>query len=652
MKSILATAAAFLAATVNAAHHEVAVGKDGLTYTPEDLVATVGDTITYHFYAKNHSVTQSSFQEPCKPLEGGVFSGFVPVPEAGVESATTFTITVNDTKPIWIYCGQTAGDHCQSGMVSAINAPDKDGARLSDFKALATKASRPTTVPADGLPVGGLRLTKVKVGVGKDLMFEPSDIAGALPGEVVRFGFNPANHSVVQAPFQEPCKFLEDGFSSGFVPTDKTPSGVNFDIVVKDTKPIWFYCAQTGGGNNVHCNKGMVGSINAPTPESITDFQDRAADAGLSTIPDHAPKGGVLSIDGYTIPYVGGNVLDIKNLDPSMLSQVPPPGEKPSPYIIGMAGGAPPASYFWAPTITETAVAALQFLNYVDNILATILVEGHVRLTPGAASATGNSSTTGGSWAGAYPESITAMFGSVAAQTVIHRRTSTDCLQHYSHSSMDTCSYTLVKEDEGVTPFLAQALKVYLLSVGATIDAMAKIADTDAWLIPALATQMGAKTRALALINLMQGHNPSAAPREVQIPMSLVYSYIKDHYILACDSAVEEVAHEWAGNTTPRIEFYDLVKTKTAETGKERTTHLKVKGEGVKYGGDNYLAWMGPWGGVQYSAIEEDGSVEVPYDLYGHVWAVVTKGKGEDTKLKTMEELAYAGPEMVWISQP
>lgn len=88
----------------------VDVGKDGLTYGPADLKAAVGDDIEFHFYPKNHTVTQSNFKEPCKPLAGGFFSGFVPTKpeEAGL---STFTITVKDDKPIWFYCGQA--DHCK-----------------------------------------------------------------------------------------------------------------------------------------------------------------------------------------------------------------------------------------------------------------------------------------------------------------------------------------------------------------------------------------------------------------------------------------------------------------------------------------------------------------------------------------------------------
>jgi plastocyanin len=127
-----------LVASAQAASYEVTVGKGGqLKFEPETLKAEVGDTITYLFFAKvrimmppqnksvsltpwqNHSVVQSSFAEPCQPLKDGFFSGFVPNQLQDTASRTTFTITVKDKNPKWVYCSQ--GNHCQSGMVHAIN---------------------------------------------------------------------------------------------------------------------------------------------------------------------------------------------------------------------------------------------------------------------------------------------------------------------------------------------------------------------------------------------------------------------------------------------------------------------------------------------------------------------------------------------------
>jgi plastocyanin len=103
--------------------HTVKVGnaKGELTFTPNDFTAAPGETIEFYFYPQKHSVVQSSFAAPCAPLNQtkGFFSGKYPV-TSGIGS-DVFTITVNDTKPIWFYCG--TGTHCQSGMVGVINKP-------------------------------------------------------------------------------------------------------------------------------------------------------------------------------------------------------------------------------------------------------------------------------------------------------------------------------------------------------------------------------------------------------------------------------------------------------------------------------------------------------------------------------------------------
>jgi plastocyanin len=108
-----------LACLTAASNFDVTVGKDGqLKFVPETLNAYPGDTVTYHFFSKNHSVVQSTFDAPCQ--QSGFFSGFTPATATDLEAPTTFQITVNDTKPIWVFCGQTG--HCQKGMVHAINA--------------------------------------------------------------------------------------------------------------------------------------------------------------------------------------------------------------------------------------------------------------------------------------------------------------------------------------------------------------------------------------------------------------------------------------------------------------------------------------------------------------------------------------------------
>ena len=62
----------------------------------------------------------------------------MPVAENVTDNFPTYTITVNDTEPIWVYCGQNAGlptSHCGMGMVFAINCgADGSSTSFSSFK--------------------------------------------------------------------------------------------------------------------------------------------------------------------------------------------------------------------------------------------------------------------------------------------------------------------------------------------------------------------------------------------------------------------------------------------------------------------------------------------------------------------------------------
>jgi hypothetical protein len=66
----------------------------------------------------NHSVVQSTFESPCvQSGDTALFSGFFPV--TGGMGPESWTVKINDTKPIWLYCSQ--GPHCQLGMAAVIN---------------------------------------------------------------------------------------------------------------------------------------------------------------------------------------------------------------------------------------------------------------------------------------------------------------------------------------------------------------------------------------------------------------------------------------------------------------------------------------------------------------------------------------------------
>ncbi|KAH6911851.1 hypothetical protein BKA70DRAFT_863576 [Coprinopsis sp. MPI-PUGE-AT-0042] len=119
------------------------VGVDGLlTFSPARIQALVGDVVTFEIHSANHSVAQSSFDNPCQPLvkeDGNIgFRSGVCVFERPLLSLSWMTLTesrltqtggeflkflrfsirINDTNPIYAFDGQT--EHCQSGMVFAV----------------------------------------------------------------------------------------------------------------------------------------------------------------------------------------------------------------------------------------------------------------------------------------------------------------------------------------------------------------------------------------------------------------------------------------------------------------------------------------------------------------------------------------------------
>jgi len=67
------------------------------------------------------------------PNVTGIKSGFMPVSPGG--NIPVFSVLVNDTNPIWMYCGQVG--HCQKGMAMVINENAASGKTLEAYKAAA-----------------------------------------------------------------------------------------------------------------------------------------------------------------------------------------------------------------------------------------------------------------------------------------------------------------------------------------------------------------------------------------------------------------------------------------------------------------------------------------------------------------------------------
>ncbi|TFK41030.1 hypothetical protein BDQ12DRAFT_678771 [Crucibulum laeve] len=266
---------------VSAAIHDVQVGGAGgkLVYVPEAISAQPGDQVVFHFNPKNHTVTQSSFADPCGRKDGGFSSGFQPVAANQTDNLPTYTITINDTQPVWVYCAQAAktpASHCGQGMVFAVNC-GLDGApnSFTNFKnsalaigaslaAAASSASAASTAAYSAAATwttaayGGYTIPPAPVptpitqavtlgsqvwtttynsypnspaptpasaegqihkvivgGPGGKLTFDPPRIS-AQPRDIVVFEFHQKNHTVTQSSFDDPCRKLNNNGVVGF----------------------------------------------------------------------------------------------------------------------------------------------------------------------------------------------------------------------------------------------------------------------------------------------------------------------------------------------------------------------------------------------------------------------------------------------------
>jgi plastocyanin len=133
--------------------HTVAVGRGGLKFEPDNVVAEIGEIIEFHYLPKNHSVAQSSFDKPCVPLDNGasIFSGFQPTADG--QSKNVFQVEIKTKAPLWFYCSQPVGQHCKNGMNMAVNQVFDSKKTLREYRAAAALTGDPISPAVIG---GGL----------------------------------------------------------------------------------------------------------------------------------------------------------------------------------------------------------------------------------------------------------------------------------------------------------------------------------------------------------------------------------------------------------------------------------------------------------------------------------------------------------------
>ncbi|KAI0094082.1 hypothetical protein BDY19DRAFT_989588 [Irpex rosettiformis] len=301
------------------AQFNVTVGGPGiLKFDPPVVNAAVGDVVLFTFKQKNHTATQSTFANPCQLAPNGFDSGFIPVADNDTGPFPAAQFIVEDTNPVWVYCRQA--NHCQQGMVFAINPGDKFAAFQAN--AMGTGNSQVSSVVSTQSPLDTSSATTapptvsssantqisssgfvtsttspstpsasssslspsehlVVVGGPNKLFFSPSNITANI-GDVITFEFQQKNHTVTQSTFAQPCVGLTQssssgqiGFDSGFMPvSDGETSGFpTYKVTVNNSSPIWAFCRQAN-----HCGQGMVFSVNAVEsgPNNFAAFQAKA----------------------------------------------------------------------------------------------------------------------------------------------------------------------------------------------------------------------------------------------------------------------------------------------------------------------------------------------------------------------------------------
>jgi len=140
---------------------------------------------------------------------------------------------------------------------------------------------------AVGLTVAAAKTITIDVGKG-GLVFSP-DSSTAQVGDTLEFHFFSSLHTAVQGDFNKPCGRAAGGFNSGPIKNSADGSGSVFQVQVKDTNPIYFYCSTVS-----HCQSGMVGAINAPSSGNTLDAFKSAAASTSSSDSSPSVQGGVV----------------------------------------------------------------------------------------------------------------------------------------------------------------------------------------------------------------------------------------------------------------------------------------------------------------------------------------------------------------------
>jgi plastocyanin len=155
-----------------AATHFVQVGVHNQTlFRPNQLDAAVGDVIVFKFHGFNHTLSESTLEDPCKG-SGAFDTGFNQAfSNDTIKPVVAFS--VDDPAPRWFFCRQdTKRSHCHDGMVFGLNPGEKMDAFLYNARNQVISELPINNTSVGRLPTGPLILPSrmISKGAGRQYM--------------------------------------------------------------------------------------------------------------------------------------------------------------------------------------------------------------------------------------------------------------------------------------------------------------------------------------------------------------------------------------------------------------------------------------------------------------------------------------------------
>ncbi|EMD95470.1 hypothetical protein COCC4DRAFT_99651, partial [Bipolaris maydis ATCC 48331] len=174
----------------------VVVGGPQDTFVPNSITAAVGDIVQFQFSNGNHTVTQSTADTACTPMDGGIHSGHIPF-EDGQTEVGTFNMPITSTEPMFLYCA--TGPHCQLGQVMMINP--SNATQLAEY----TKKSQQSSASVDGTDVVGGTPGKLALEAAAFVPAPPEEegAGGPPPAEAPPAAEAPAAEAPAESPAPE-----------------------------------------------------------------------------------------------------------------------------------------------------------------------------------------------------------------------------------------------------------------------------------------------------------------------------------------------------------------------------------------------------------------------------------------------------------------